>query len=105
MHQWDISKFPFDEQQLLIQLEDAKYDASQVIYIADSANSKVDCSFNSKEWTIKSFKIKADKRTYKTTYGNPELSGSSSYPQLTDRALALFWNLKNVRPEPLLMRC
>ena len=83
MHQWDVSKFPFDEQRLIIRLEDAKYDASQVIYIADTANSKVDCSFNSKEWTIKSFKIKADERTYKTTYGNPELSGSSSYPQLT----------------------
>ena len=83
MHQWDVSKFPFDEQRLLIQMEDAKYDASQVIYIADTANSKIDCSFNSKEWSIKSFKITAGERTYKTTYGNPELSGSSSYPRVT----------------------
>jgi Neurotransmitter-gated ion-channel ligand binding domain len=83
MHQWDVSKFPFDEQRLLIQLEDAKYDASQVVYIADTANSKIDCSFNSKEWSIKSFKITAGERTYKTTYGNPELAGSSSYPGVT----------------------
>ncbi len=83
MHQWDVSKFPFDEQRLVIQMEDAKYDASQVIYIADTANSKVDCSFNSKEWSIKSFKIIAGERTYKTTYGNPELAGSSSYPRVT----------------------
>lgn len=83
MHQWDVAKFPFDEQRLLIQLEDAKYDGSQVVYIADTANSKVDCSFNTKEWSIKSFKVVAKEREYKTTYGNPELSGNSSYPQVT----------------------
>ncbi len=82
MHQWDVSKFPFDEQRLTIELEDARYDASQLIYIADTANSKVDCSFNSKEWSIVSFRVKDDKRVYKTTYGNPELSGSSVYPRV-----------------------
>jgi Neurotransmitter-gated ion-channel ligand binding domain len=82
MYQWDVSKFPFDEQRLRIELEDAKYDTSQLIYIADTANSKVDCSFNSKEWRIESFKVVAGQRTYKTTYGNPELKGSSSYPRV-----------------------
>lgn len=82
MHQWDVSKFPFDEQRLTIELEDARYDASQLIYIADTANSKVDCAFNSKEWSIVSFNVKEDQRSYKTTYGNPELSGSSTYPRV-----------------------
>ena len=82
MHQWDVSKFPFDEQRLVIELEDAKYDTSQVIYAADTLNSKVDCSFNSNEWSIESFTVKADQRTYNTTYGNPGLSGSSSYPRV-----------------------
>ncbi len=82
MYQWDVSKFPFDEQHLRLELEDAKYDASQLVYVADTANSKVDCSFNSKEWRIESFKVRADERTYKTTYGNPALNGSSSYPRV-----------------------
>ncbi|MBC7872923.1 MAG: hypothetical protein H7Y01_02945 [Ferruginibacter sp.] len=82
MHQWDVSKFPFDKQRLTIELEDARYDASELIYIADTANSKVDCSFNSREWSIVSFNVKEDKRTYKTTYGNPELNGSSTYPRV-----------------------
>jgi Neurotransmitter-gated ion-channel ligand binding domain len=82
MHQWDVSKFPFDKQRLIIELEDARYDASELVYIADTANSKVDCSFNSKEWSIVSFNIKEDKRTYKTTYGNPALDGSSTYPRV-----------------------
>lgn len=83
MHQWDVSKFPFDEQRLTIELEDAKYDASQLVYIADSINSKIDCSFNSKEWRIESFAVKNSQRTYKTTYGNPALNGSSTYPRVT----------------------
>lgn len=82
MHQWDVSKFPFDQQILRIELEDAKYDTSQLIYMADTANSKLDCSFNSKEWRMKSFTITASERTYNTTYGNPELAGNSSYPKV-----------------------
>lgn len=82
MYDWDVTKFPFDVQRLRIELEDAKYDTSQVIYMADADNSKMDGSFNSKEWQVESFKVEADQRTYKTTYGNPELSGSSSYPRV-----------------------
>lgn len=80
MHQWDVAKFPFDKQHLVIELEDANYDTSQLIYVADTVNSKIDCSFNSSEWSIESFAVKADKMTYKTTYGNPILTGSSTYP-------------------------
>lgn len=83
MYQWDVSKFPFDEQHLRIELEDAKYDASEMVYVADTANSKIDCSVNSKEWQIKKFKVSADERIYSTTYGNPDLTGSSSYPRVT----------------------
>ncbi|MBC7905092.1 MAG: hypothetical protein H7Y27_16810 [Gemmatimonadaceae bacterium] len=82
MHEWDVSRFPFDEQHLRIELEDAKYDGTQVTYVADTANSKIDSSFNSKEWQVKSFKVWSDKKVYGTTYGNPELKGSSSYPRL-----------------------
>jgi hypothetical protein len=82
MYQWDVSKFPFDEQHLRIEMEDAKYDATQLIYVADTANSKIDYSFYSKEWQIEAFRIWDDKRVYKTTYGNPDLTGASSYPRV-----------------------
>lgn len=82
MYQWDVSKFPFDEQRLRIELEDAKYDAEQMVYVADTANSKIDYSFNSKEWQIKNFVVWADERMYQTTYGNPDLNGSSRYPRV-----------------------
>jgi hypothetical protein len=82
IHQWDVSKFPFDEQLLTIELEDARYDASDLIYIADTVNSKIDSSFNSKEWRVLSFKLKQDQRVYQTTYGNPALTGTSVYPRV-----------------------
>ncbi len=82
MHQWDISKFPFDKQQLRIEIEDSQYDTTRLVYKADKENSRIDTTFNSNEWFIESFDINADIRTYGTTYGNPELSGTSSYPRI-----------------------
>lgn len=81
MQDWDVSRFPFDKQVLRIELEDSEYDTSQVVYKADIQNSKIDTSFNSKEWRIERFSIKEDIHTYETTYGDPGLSGKSSYPR------------------------
>lgn len=81
-HQWDVSKFPFDKQQLRIEIEDSQYDTTRLVYRADKENSRIDTTFNSNEWFIESFTINADIRTYETTYGNPELSGTSSYPRI-----------------------
>jgi hypothetical protein len=80
--EWDLSKFPFDRQILRIEIEDSKYDASGLIYIADTANSRIDTTFNSREWCIERFSIKNDVRTYETTYGDPTLSGKSAYPRI-----------------------
>jgi len=79
---WDVSRFPFDRQYLRIEIEDSKYDTSQLLYVADHLNSKIDTSFNSKEWRLESFSLKSDVHTYATTYGDPELSGQSSYPRI-----------------------
>ena len=80
IHQWDVTKFPFDKQVLRIEMEDTQLDTSRLVYLADQTNSKVDTAGNSKEWCIESFQVKQNFRTYATTYGNPVLSGKSSYP-------------------------
>ncbi len=82
MHQWDVSCFPFDKQLLRIEIEDSEYDTSRMVYMADTVNSRMDTTFNSKEWKINKFSIKEDVRSYNTTYGNPDLSGQSSYPRV-----------------------
>lgn len=82
IHQWDVSKFPFDKQNLRIEIEDSQLDTSRLIYMADETNSKIDNSFSSGEWIIEKFSLKQGVRTYQTTYGNPSLSGKSSYPRV-----------------------
>ncbi len=82
MHKWDVSCFPFDKQLLYIEMEDSEYDTTQMVYIADTVNSKMDSILNSNEWQLDKFSIKDEIHTYHTTYGNPELSGQSSYPRV-----------------------
>ena len=82
IHQWDVSKFPFDKQQLRIEIEDAESDTSRLIYLADQVNSKIDSSVNLSEWHIENFSLTHGVKTYQTTYGNPSLSGRSSYPRV-----------------------
>lgn len=80
IHQWDVSKFPFDKQVLQIIIEDSQYDTASLVYLADRSNSKIDPGVNSGEWTIVHFSVKERVKTYQTTYGNPALTGKSSYP-------------------------
>ena len=82
MHQWDISNYPFDRQKLRIEIEDTEYDTSQMIYVADKLNSKLNPGLVSSEWSIESFSIKDHVKTYSTNYGDPLLSGTSTYPQV-----------------------
>jgi F0F1-type ATP synthase membrane subunit c/vacuolar-type H+-ATPase subunit K len=82
IHQWDVSTFPFDKQELRIEIEDSQSDTSRLIYMADEANSKIDSSFNSSEWSIEKFSLSQGVKTYQTTYGNPSLSGRSSYARV-----------------------
>lgn len=85
MHPWDVSCFPFDKQSLRIEIEDSEFDTSQMVYIADTINSKIDTALDSKEWKIERFVLEGAFRTYQTTYGNPDLSGQSSYPRVVAR--------------------
>ena len=80
--EWNVSQFPFDRQYLRIEIEDSRYDTAHLCYIADTINSRMDTSFNSREWCIERFSIRNDVRTYETTYGDPGLSGKSSYPRI-----------------------
>lgn len=80
--EWDISDFPFDKQILSIQIEEADKDTTELVYVADAANSKIDEELKLKDWLITGFKVTDTARTYNTSYGDPELSESSAYGQV-----------------------
>ncbi|MGB2833193.1 MAG: hypothetical protein WBC07_09600 [Methylotenera sp.] len=82
LQDWDNRKFPFDQQKLMINLEETMLDSSVVNYVADTANSKVNADLKLENWKINRFTIQATNANYDTTYGDPELQGSSSYPKV-----------------------
>jgi len=82
---WDLRQFPFDKQVLEVHIEDAIDDISTLVYVPDSANSRYDDEIKLDGWVIKGFHLRGGQRTYKTTYGNPELQGESVYPAVVAR--------------------
>jgi hypothetical protein len=79
---WDIGKFPFDHQLLSIVLEDVQNDASEVEFIPDTANSKIGSSVIVPGWTVGSLKLHKVDMVYDTTYGDPKLTGDSTYSRI-----------------------
>lgn len=80
---WDVTDFPFDDQILTITLEDSEMDTTSLVYLADISNSKIDPQLKMNEWDFDSFTVKSMFNSYNTTYGDPELNGSSTYPAIT----------------------
>lgn len=80
---WAIARFPLDDQTLDVLLEETDRDTSELVYIADVENSKIDPSVDLNGWIVNEFIIKPEVKTYNTTYGDPTLSGESSYARLT----------------------
>ena len=78
---WDIRNFPFDAQQMIIELEESNRDIGSLVYVADVDNTKLDDRVSLNNWIIEGYAITTGVKKYDTTYGDPTLSGSSAYPQ------------------------
>jgi F0F1-type ATP synthase assembly protein I len=83
LQDWDVRKFPFDKQQLKINLEEVDNDTSELYYQVDIKNSKISDALSLDEWKIDSFKAQSSQVRYNTTYGDPTLEGASVYPAVT----------------------
>ncbi len=77
---WNVKNFPFDEQEINVIIESTEGDSSALVFISDEENSKIDPKLHLDEWTIKSSTFKSFSSDYSTTFGNPDLKGSSVYP-------------------------
>ncbi len=81
--QWDVTGFPFDRQQLVIKIEHSLYDINSLILIPDAPNSKIDSGLVINEWKIDSLSFHTANRTYNSTFGDPSISGNSSFSSAT----------------------
>ena len=80
---WDIRRFPFDEQAMTIELEDSDTDFESLVYVADTQNTRYDKRLTLANWVIERFEIACGSKKYETTYGDPALSGESEYAHAT----------------------
>lgn len=78
--EWDIRYFPFDAQKMTIEFEESNNDIETVVYLADTANTRLDPRLKLANWEIDRYEMLAGTRDYNTTFGDPELAqGTSTY--------------------------
>lgn len=80
---WNLRYFPFDVQEFRFEVESAHHDASQLVYVVDTAASGCNPDIQLEEWQVVDFRIEAHQATYATNYGDPTLSANTSYPRVT----------------------
>jgi len=70
---WTIKNFPFDKQRLWFSIENSQYDASSLIFAADTVGKNFDPRFVLRGWQIDSFTLSTAIKAYETGFGDPEL--------------------------------
>lgn len=81
--EWDVTSFPFDKQKLTIHLDHTVLDQNHLMFIADKENSKIDPNLALSNWKIDSLSFYTKNQTYNTTFGDPVITGTSTYPSVT----------------------
>jgi hypothetical protein len=75
---WNISKYPFDTQQLVISLEDTLEPSDTLVYSIDPTSSIAN-DIIPEGWTLKSFEVISTTTDYPTTFGDPTLAAGTNY--------------------------
>jgi hypothetical protein len=70
---WRVHDFPFDEQHLKIVLEDEALDIGDLVFVADTAESRFDNVEALSGWKVDSFKVSTGVAHYNSSFGNPEV--------------------------------
>ena len=98
-HQWNTLDFPFDAQTLHLDIEEADKTSHELELDVDENNTKLSEWISLNGWSISPLKARPITRTYASTYGDPDLKGSSSYSaieleiRLKRNGIGLFFKL------------
>jgi hypothetical protein len=79
---FSIKHFPLDEQDLSIEIEEARYLTNELVYDVDKADSKVDRRIEIPGWRVVSSGVGADEATFETNFGDPAATGKERYTRL-----------------------
>lgn len=83
-HAWDLRRFPFDRQHLVIALEESDRDTTELVYAPDTRNSSIDSDVRVPGWRITGARLTGATKRYQSTFGNPDLApgAASSYTRV-----------------------
>ena len=74
---WDLKKFPFDSHRLYVNIEDAALFSSDMVYVADTNNSRLGDEIDMGGWSVSNFEAKVLPKVYKSNYGDTSLPTDS----------------------------
>jgi hypothetical protein len=79
---FELQRFPFDEHDLAIVLEDSTYTTAEIRYVADNKNSGIGDALTIPGWNLDGWDLSAASRNYTTDFGDPRVDlAENSYPQ------------------------
>lgn len=97
---WRIDNFPFDEQKLWVSIENSQFDASTMVFVADTLGAHFDKRFTLRGWNIDSCIITSGNKLYQTAFGSEDaVKQETKYSAFRVRlsiareALGLFWKM------------
>jgi hypothetical protein len=76
---WNTSEFPFDQQQLTIEIEESNDEVDELLYSADSDNMTPRIDQGIAGWNIRSIDWVTKTETYSTNYGNNSIPGDKTF--------------------------
>lgn len=83
---FSLRNYPFDEQPLLIRMEEGVLDTRELTYVADAPNSGMNPAVDLPGWRLRDFRLSNSVTSHPTTFGDPSLPrGVSRYASLTMR--------------------
>ncbi|HSY62729.1 MAG TPA: hypothetical protein VK796_12680 [Cytophaga sp.] len=75
---WNVNDYPFDEQNIVVSIENTMYDKNWLVYQVDSAGSSFAPTMNVDGWKIKDFHVMRGTNQYNTAFGDPRVTTSRS---------------------------
>jgi hypothetical protein len=102
-HAFPLHAYPFDQQDLVIDLEDNEYQTGDVVYVDDAGNTGYHADLELPGWQIDRFSASVTEARYRTNFGDPRVqAGGDTYSHyrftLHVRRPALGYLVKTVLP-------
>lgn len=67
---WDVRDFPFDSQNLKVQIENTLFDNRNLVFVPDTAGSRFDEKEAIDGWRIRNFHVERQENDYETGFGD-----------------------------------